>query len=222
LVEHPTASALRQAVKRGLAVALPRRSFLVRGAPESRTVCLTFDDGPHPAHTPRLLDALREHDVTATFFVIGARAAAYPQLARRIVDEGHCLGSHSYYHRPPEHTSPLALAAELARTRRELLNITGSSPRLFRPPRGQVSAAKLLRVLASGHTLVLWSLDPRDYASADTLEVQGFFAVNPPGAGDIVLMHDIHPHAARLLPGLVASTRARGLDLCSVDRMLRG
>src|SRR5690606_23377250 len=72
-----TAGTLRQLLKRAMARALPRRAFLVSGPEECRRVCLTFDDGPHPVHTPRLLDALAEHRVRATFFIVGERAARY-------------------------------------------------------------------------------------------------------------------------------------------------
>src|SRR5204863_8624195 len=88
----------RQFIRAGFIATLPRRLLLARGPSGSASVCLTFDDGPHPHHTPRLLDLLKDQRVTATFFVIGRWAARYPELVRRIAAEGHLVGNHTFSH----------------------------------------------------------------------------------------------------------------------------
>src|SRR3954464_15082354 len=87
-------SALRQRIRATMGAVFPRRLFLLRGDEKSNAVCLTFDDGPHPLHTIRLLDVLREEGVVATFFVVGKRVQRYPEIVRRIVAEGHAIGNH--------------------------------------------------------------------------------------------------------------------------------
>src|SRR4029450_1220019 len=96
---HP-GSWLRQSIRRGLAATLPRRVFLTYGPSRSMSVCLTFDDGPHPVLTPRLLDVLAVLRVGAPFFLIRREAEKYPDVVRRMSNEGHCVGHHSYSHPP--------------------------------------------------------------------------------------------------------------------------
>src|SRR5436305_246824 len=89
---------LRQVCRYGLAAMLPRRVYLTHGPRRGREMCLTFDDGPHPDLTPRLLDLLADLQVRATFFLIGQEAEKYPEIVRRIAAEGHTVGNHTYSH----------------------------------------------------------------------------------------------------------------------------
>ena len=193
---------IRQLIKRVMLRTLPRRA-LVAGAPPGH-VCLTFDDGPHPEHTPKLLDTLAKLGVGATFFVIGKKAAKHPNLVARIVAEGHAIGSHSYDHAPPKQVDARTLAEETRRCRELLARIAGCSSRLMRPPFGTVSVGKAVRLWLEGQTIVLWSSDPKDYACRDADEVIARLSDSPPASGDIVLMHDTFPWAAEVLPSLVA------------------
>ena len=213
-------SPLRQALKRGLELALPRDRFVVRGPAASPSVALTFDDGPHPDETPRVLDALGELAVSATFFVVGERAERHPDLVRRMAREGHLVGSHSYSHAPPASTSAASLVGEARRTAALLLELTGSPCTLFRPPLGKLTASKLVGLLAEGQTIALWSVDPRDYSARSVDEVRGAFERRPLVAGDVVLLHDVRPLAREVLPWLVPATRARGLGFARLDRWL--
>ncbi len=124
-------------------------------------VCLTFDDGPHPEHTPRLLDALAAEHVKATFFVVGCRAQRYPDLVRRMVREGHDVGHHSYFHREPAATSCRSLMWEVDETVGLLRDEFGIHSTLFRPPKGVVTLPKLTGLWARGQTVVLWTVDAR-------------------------------------------------------------
>ena len=110
----------RQIARKALVAVLPRRRFLASGPTSDGAVCLTFDDGPHPEHTPRLLDVLAAQGIHATFFVVGARAAAHPEIVRRVVAEGHAIGHHSYHHREPRETTADELLAEVEDSVRNL------------------------------------------------------------------------------------------------------
>src|SRR5437016_5141960 len=157
-------SPMRQLFRHVLAATLPRRRYLVSGPADSRSVCLTFDDGPHPEHTPRLLDVLRKLEVRASFFVVGREAEHYPDLVRRLADEGHVVGHHSYHHAAPAATSASQLLKEVRQTRDILTRLLGRTSDFFRPPQGKLTLAKLWKLWRAAQTLVLWNVDPRDYA----------------------------------------------------------
>jgi peptidoglycan/xylan/chitin deacetylase (PgdA/CDA1 family) len=201
----------RQLLKHGLEAIVPER-LLMTHAPKSRAIHLTFDDGPDPEHTPALLDQLRALGVRATFFVIGAKAERHPELIRRMAEEGHAVGSHSFTHSDPAGVSAAALMDEVQRTNAVLEPLVGEAPRLFRPPLGAVTAAKLARLWAAGQTVVLWTADPRDYALGCAEDLSAWFESYQLAPGEIVLLHDTFGHARVALPALVAKVRARGLD----------
>jgi peptidoglycan/xylan/chitin deacetylase (PgdA/CDA1 family) len=176
------------------------------------TVCLTFDDGPDPDHTPRLLDALNEHDVPAIFFLIGYKAEAHPAIVRRIVDEGHVVGNHSYGHPRPGQIGAWGLVAEALRTQDLLAENVGRGPRLFRPPYGSLSPCKLAGLWLARQTVVLWNTDPKDFAVSSSDELRDWVLRHPLLGGEIVLLHDCWPYAADVIPALAAGVRDRGLS----------
>ena len=207
---------MRQLVKRALVRTLPSSLFRIRQGGSQRGVFLTFDDGPHPEHTPRLLDVLREHDARATFFVVGERAERHPDIVRRIAAEGHALGHHSFSHGDPRRTSAMELAREAERTHSLLRELTGRSSRLFRPPHGKVTAGKLLLLWRARQVVVLWNVDPKDFALPTSEELRVFFQRHTLDVGDIVLLHDTCPHAAEVIPFVAADIKSRGLALASI------
>jgi peptidoglycan/xylan/chitin deacetylase (PgdA/CDA1 family) len=212
---------IRQGARRLLAVALPRRLFVVRGPRRQQQVCLTFDDGPHPEFTPKMLDLLSELGVPATFFVIGREAERYPELVRRMAAEGHAVGNHSQTHPARESLTAGETAEEVSRCSRAIAEITGRPPQLYRPPRGKVTARDLWRMWRSGITVVLWNVDPRDYARGTSAEVAEWFRCRHLHGGDIVLMHDNHPHALEVVPVLVRDARAAGYTFTTVEAWTR-
>jgi peptidoglycan/xylan/chitin deacetylase (PgdA/CDA1 family) len=179
---------------------------------------LTFDDGPDPEHTPILLDVLKSLGVVGTFFVIGQQARKYPDLVRRIAAEGHLVGHHSYSHAEPSQTTSGQLLDEVHITRRLLTDLLGKPPVYFRPPHGKLTVAKLWSLWRARQTIVLWNVDPRDWASHSSHEVQDWFARRPLRGGDVVLMHDNHPHAGAALPAVVAAARQRGISFGLVSQ----
>jgi peptidoglycan/xylan/chitin deacetylase (PgdA/CDA1 family) len=178
---------------------------------------LTFDDGPHPDLTPRLLDLLATERVPGTFFLIGREAEQHPEIVRRIVAEGHAVGSHSYSHPVRSSLSAREAAEEVSRGAGAIARITGRSPSLYRPPRGKLTAGDLWRLGRGRLTTVLWNVDPRDYATDTGDEVRSWFKSHPLRAGDLVLLHDTRPHALEILPELFAAARANGLNFATVE-----
>lgn len=177
-------------------------------ATSRRSVVLSFDDGPNPISTPAILTALRARGVKATFFLIGERIERYPQLARRIVAEGHQVGNHSYSHPRMVLERPRAYSGEIDRTDR-LIRSLGYRDRIdFRPPYGQ-KLVVLPWLLARRHKLsVLWSVDSRDWTDRDAKAITDR-VIRDVRPGSIVLLHDL-PQTARALPGILAGLQQRG------------
>jgi peptidoglycan/xylan/chitin deacetylase (PgdA/CDA1 family) len=134
-------------------------------------LALTFDDGPNPAWTPRLLDILAGHEVRATFFLVGCFAEAEPALVRRIAEAGHLIGNHSWSHPNLALTSAAKVRDELHRTNRTLEQILGRPVRHFRPPFGARRPAVLRIAATLGLMPVLWNAMTSDWSepSADRI-----------------------------------------------------
>ncbi len=202
----------------------PRRLKLLRFLPngwlsttgpagEQRTLYLTFDDGPHPAHTPALLDLLAAHDAKASFFLVGREVERHDALARRIASEGHTLGNHSYSHPVFESLTLDQQMEEIDRTERLLHGIDGRSRHAFRPPRGVLTIPMLARLVGRRHRIDYWSYDSLDYSRRPVPELLETIQRHPPRGGDIILMHDDSEHSLALLRELIPAWKTQGFDL---------
>lgn len=169
--------------------------------PAGDVIAFTFDDGPHPQTTPRLLDILRAHNAQATFFVVGEAVARFPDLVRRIRREGHVLGIHALRHRTMVLQNARSIEHDLRETLQEIEAAAPGTPvRLFRPPYG-FKTVTLGRVATRlGLKLVAWSVDPRDYdpTTSGRLVARACARLRP---GAIVLLHE-RPHAVHTLDAL--------------------
>ena len=207
--------------------ALSRRLVAVHFRPSGnritvqRAVALTFDDGPSPQYTARVLTILRRLHVPATFFVVGYLAEEYPSLVRRELEAGMSVGNHSYNHPevPPFGELPRQLIdAEIA-LGGDGLKPLGAQPRLFRPPGGSSSPAVIGAAEALGQRVVLWSVDPTDWqpgVRARQIVRRVLQAVRP---GSIVILHDgggDRSATIAALPAIVRGIRHRGLRLVAI------
>ena len=187
---------------------------------------LTFDDGPDPAWTPRVLDTLARDGVRATFFLVGERAAREPAIVRAIAEAGHEVASHGWSHASLWLCGPRRTALEIDRAQGALAAITGTPPRLFRPPWGMVNAAMFPVLRARGLRPVFWSLQPEGLRPAPA-DAQVAYVVSHAHPGAIVDLHDAEgtPGApARLLdalPPMIAGLRERGYALTTAGDLLR-
>lgn len=141
--------------------------------PQPGELALTFDDGPNPAWTPRLLEILAAHDVRATFFLLGSRAQAEPALVRQIAAAGHLIGNHSWSHPNLALASASRIEEELSRASQTLEQITGSPVRYFRPPFGARRPAVLRIARHLGMTPVLWNAMTSDWENPSPDEISG-------------------------------------------------
>lgn len=206
----------RQMARAAMARTLPRHRFMVDVPYDTGSACLTFDDGPHPVYTPRILDILSEQQVTATFFVIGEEAEKHPDLVRRIANEGHVIGNHTWTHCHPGDQTADELIREVERADDLICGLVGECPRLFRPPMGKLSLRKFRRLWKAHKSVVLWSNDPKDFACGSPYELRAKLTQQQPvDPGDIVLMHDNKPFAAEVLSEVIDSMKRRGIAFAS-------
>jgi peptidoglycan-N-acetylglucosamine deacetylase len=157
--------------------------------PGERVVALTFDDGPHPRATPRVLDVLARHGVKGTFFVVGRNAATWPDPVRRAVREGHRIANHSWSHPTLTTLGDAAVRSELQRTQDQIARL-GSSSICVRPPYGaQNTRVRNLIVSQVRSSTILWNVDPGDWRglSASGIVSTTMAQVRP---GSIILLHD--------------------------------
>ncbi|MBI2297631.1 MAG: polysaccharide deacetylase family protein [Armatimonadetes bacterium] len=196
-----------------------QRSKLLHGDYRKKQIALTFDDGPHPAFTPKLLALLAKYKVKATFFVVGEMCERHPELVRAELAAGHVIANHTYHHVNLVKIPATQVAAEISACGEVVQSITGRAPHLFRPPGGDYNDRVAEVSEALGYTICLWTDDPGDYA-------------NPPAAklaadtrrwarnGGIILLHDGPPVTLKILPKLITDLRRRGFEFVTIDQML--
>ena len=190
-----------------------------------RVVALTFDDGPRPPFTDAILDVLRDQGIVATFFLVGQNAQRHPELARRIVREGHAVGNHGWAHRALDELSNAAAHDEIARGARAIRQATGVQPRILRPPFGALDRRIRGRegiAADHGQTLVMWSVETRDWATRSPLEVAvGTLRQVQPGA--VVLLHDgggNREHVVTATRWMVGHLARQGYRFVTVPQLL--
>lgn len=196
---------------------LPAYTYLEVDAPY---VALTFDDGPNPETTPKLLKILADRHVKATFFMLGNRAVQAPEVVKAVAAAGHEIGNHSWSH--PQLTKlPVAGADKQVEDTSGLLEqITGTKPVLMRPPYGSMSPSLQAHLYEKyGLTQIFWSVDPLDWKVRDPQSVydQIMKQVRP---GAIILAHDIHPTTVAAMPRVIDALIAKGYKIVTVSELI--
>ena len=184
-------------------------------------VALTFDDGPVPAHTDSVLALLRQEDVPATFFVVGGSVARNPELARRIVHEGHELGNHSYSHDRMVLMSPGRIRREVESTDSLIRGAGMTGPIHFRPPYGKRLILLPWYLWRTGRTTVMWTLEPDTWFRRRAEMVRHVVDKVQPGA--IILLHVEIPSRTEeraALPELIHALKRRGYRFVTVSQLL--
>lgn len=190
----------------------------VRAADSKKYVALTFDDGPSGRYTQTLLDGLDLRGARATFLLCGYRMNQYPELTRRIHDEGHEIGYHGYTHTTMKTMSRRAIGQELIDSRALLPE--GCEPVFFRPPGGLVTDA--VRQVAEARQLALlsWSVDPKDWATNSTGDIERAVLKNIKD-GDIVLLHDMSMSSVQAALDIVDVLQKQGYRFVTVSELAK-
>jgi peptidoglycan/xylan/chitin deacetylase (PgdA/CDA1 family) len=189
---------------------LPTGLVQTRGPSKDNALFLTFDDGPHPSYTPRLLDLLAAHGIRASFFLVGHRAEKHPKLVERIVADGHMIGNHSYSHWSFRPMSLQQKLDEFQRTDDVLQAFDQRRHHRVRPPQGHLAPSLLLYCARHRRSIVYWSYDSLDYQDGTSDALVARLRAQPPRAGDILLMHDDSDKATVALSQLLPEWLAKG------------
>lgn len=182
-----------------------------------KEVALSFDDGPVPGKTPRILATLDRFGVKATFLMVGQMASAYPAIARDVARRGHTIGSHSFRHPNLAAIGYEAAMADITRGEKAVAQATGTMPAIFRFP--YLSDTRRLRgaVTARGAAIIDVDVDSKDYFNASPAQVASrTLASLRRHGGGIILMHDIHARTAAMLPALLAQMKAEGYKVVTI------
>ncbi|WNR46597.1 polysaccharide deacetylase family protein [Paenibacillus roseipurpureus] len=200
-------------------------TFKLRGSSQEKKVALTFDDGPDTRFTPKVLDALKANGVKATFFVLGSMAYTHPDIIKRIVNEGHVIGNHSYSHENLPKLSADKFQNQIVSTESILQGMIGYAPKLIRPPYGAINEEQV-RWIADHHYLIVnWNVDSLDWKSLKAEQVlHNIMQQTKPGS--IILQHsggadsqDLSGTVQAISP-LISKLKAAGYTFVTVPELL--
>jgi len=191
-------------------------SIPAEAAEREKLVALTFDDGPSGRYTRALLDGMAQRDIKATFFLCGYRMEQYPDLVQKILASGHEIGLHGYSHKPMEAMCLQDIRKELEKTAKLLPE---SSPAVFlRPPGGACSRTVAAAAQEQGLALLLWSVDPRDWATNDARAVEAS-VLETVRDGDVILLHDMTDSSVKAALSIMDKLQAQGFRFVTVSEL---
>jgi len=183
-------------------------------------IAMTFDDGPSPETTPRLLDILKQRNIKATFFMIGQNAERNPAIVKRILADGHEIGNHSWTHPQLSKLSDDRVTEEINKTQNAIKDASGYTPVLMRPPYGAITARQKDWIEKQfGLSVIIWSVDPFDWKrpGASVIEERILAGARP---GAIVLSHDIHKQTVDAMPATLDALAAKGFKFVTVSQLI--
>ncbi len=184
-------------------------------------VALTFDDGPHPTHTPRIINILNKYGAKGTFYVLGERVKRNPAILSKAVASGHEIGVHTWNHPSLTRIDRAAVNSQMDRSVAAIRSAIGRSVPTMRPPYGAINT-DLVNYFSQkyGMSTIMWSVDTNDWKRPGVSVVTSR-AVNQAKNGSIILLHDIHAPSAAAVEGIVKGLQARGFKLVTVSELLR-
>ncbi|MBI3928243.1 MAG: polysaccharide deacetylase family protein [Armatimonadetes bacterium] len=196
---------------------------LWRGSDRLPRIALTFDDGPWPPYTEGILDVLRREGVPASFFVVGRQARRYPELIRRMKQEGHLVGNHTESHRNLLFSLPEVSRTQIEQGAKSIEEVLGEAPVWFRPPWGMRAPWTLRQVVNANQRTALWTICPRDWQrpGPDSIVHRILKTARP---GNIVLLHDGNgdrSQTVQALPEVIRGLRQLGYQFATVEEMAR-
>ncbi|BBH21706.1 hypothetical protein Back11_30510 [Paenibacillus baekrokdamisoli] len=199
--------------------------FVMGGPRNQRKVALTFDDVPDPRFTPQVLEILARYKVRATFFVVGSRAARHPDIVRRMQREGHIIGNHSYNHALFSRLSMTAFQQQIMKTERIIRPLAGYSPKMIRPPYGEILPKQVEWLKQNGYIVVNWDVDSADWRGLDSnrILINIKRTLQP---GSIILQHAGGGKGQELngtiaaLPKLIQLLRSKGYTIVTLPELL--
>ena len=187
---------------------------------EGMSIAITFDDGPNPELTPKLLDMLKERGIKATFFVVGKNVEEYPGIVARMATEGHEVANHSWSHPALTKLGVESFRRQIENTNDAIAKATGKRPVLMRPPYGATSVGLNKRLNEQfGLKVILWSVDPLDWKYRNSNRVYNAIIQNT-RPGSIILAHDVHATTVAAMPATLDALLAKGYKFATVSELI--
>ena len=187
---------------------------------DGQYIAMTFDDGPSAENTPRLLDMLKQRGIKVTFFLIGQNAAEHPEIVKRILEDGHEIGNHSWTHPQLSKLSDERVTDEIVKTQNTIHQARGYTPTLLRPPYGAITQRQTEWIESHfGLSVILWSVDPFDWKrpGASVIEQRILSGAEP---GAIILSHDIHKQTVDAMPATLDALIKKGYKFVTVSQLI--
>jgi peptidoglycan/xylan/chitin deacetylase (PgdA/CDA1 family) len=185
-----------------------------------KLVALTYDDGPHPTITPKLIELLKRKNAPATFFLLGQSVKAYPSIARQLADIGFEIGNHSFSHPQLTKLSEEAIRRELTQCAELITSATGGAPiRVMRPTYGAHNERVRRIATEMGYNIILWDVDTNDWRKRTTDQMVATI-LSSVKDGSIILMHDRYSTTLETTAAVIDELRARGFTFVTVSEML--
>lgn len=194
-----------------------QKYIIYHGKRENKNIALTFDDGPNPKYTPRILRILAEYEAKATFFTIGENAEKHPDLVEQMIHAGHSIGNHTYNHNACSLKTWASLKQEIIAFLRPKKN----NRFLFRPPHGKFSFLLLLLAIRKRFSIILWSIDSMDWLKGGKEEILGNVNSLRTKGGDIILLHDDLESTCEALPLILENLKHSNYQFVTVPEMLK-
>ena len=212
-------------------VVFTRQGTVYRIKTNQKKIVLTFDDGPSPLWTPKILDELKKLNVKATFFMIGHHVQKYPDIAKRVAQEGHTIGNHGYAHSVILYYTPHEIEEEIKYTELIIHQATGQLTKFFRPPKAWVTSHLKERIKSMGYEIILWSLNSKDWVNYNHTLIVKNLTVRA-RSGDIILFHDSGNiltteggnrwQTVKAIPLLVQNLKQKGFDIVPLEELSHG
>lgn len=201
-------------------VILPGKLSYTSCTVQGMSIAITFDDGPNAQLTPKLLDMLKERGIKATFFVVGKNVEEYPDIVRRMANEGHEVANHSWSHPALTKLGAESFRKQIESTNEVIAKATGKRPVLMRPPYGATSTILNRRLSEQfGLKVILWSVDPLDWKYRNSNRVYSTIIQNT-APGSIILAHDIHATTVAAMPATLDTLLGKGYKFVTVSELI--
>ena len=220
VVPAPAAAAAIPLPAAPVATAAPAHITYTQCNVDGPYIAITFDDGPHPSQTPRLLKMLSERGIKATFFWVGQCVAENPDVAKQVVAEGHEVANHSWSHPLLSKMAEGGVHDQLDRTDVVIKQTTGVAPTLMRPPYGGFTVQQRAWCFATwGYKCILWDVDSLDWQHRNPAKTQSII-LSTTRPGSIILCHDIHKTTVDAMPATLDALIAKGFKFVTVSQLI--
>ena len=197
------------------------------GDPTQKKVSLTFDDGPNATYTPQILKILKEYNIQATFFMLGKNVESYPDIAKEVAESGNVIGNHSYTHKNLIFDLNPYVRRQIIRSQSRILENTGITPLLFRPPYGGDDPFTVNQTKKLGYVMVKWSVSSKDWERPGVSKIINNVLKNTKN-GSIILMHDgdrlltkvDRSQTVEALPTIITNIQRQGYQFVTLPDLL--